>query len=114
MNGITHKVSTAHGSLYVTLNSDSDGNLFEVFGVLGKGGRCNSAIVESIARLVSLALRSGVPAETIIGQLRDISCCPVWHQGTLIQSVPDAIAYVMSLHCGLPEKSEGEHMALCP
>ena len=114
MSGITHKVATAHGSLYVTMNSDSSDNLFEVFGVLGKGGRCNSAIVEAIARLISLSLRSGISPKVIVGQLKDISCCPAWNKGTLIQSVPDAIAHAMSLHCGLETNKGGENMSICP
>ena len=102
------------GSLYVTMNSDADGNLFEVFGVLGKGGRCNSAIVEAIARLISLALRSNISPEVIVSQLKDISCCPVWNKGTLIQSVPDAIAHAMESHFKLEITKEGEEMTICP
>ena len=95
VNGYTEKVETGHGNLYVTVNSDADGKPFEVFGNQGKSGGCDSAMMEAITRLASLNLRSGVPVENIVDQLKGITCCPVWDEGVQVRSGPDAIALVL-------------------
>ena len=69
-----------------------------MFTTLGKAGSCDSAHLEAIARLVSLALRSGIPAEEIVGQMQGITCHPVWDQGVMVRSVPDALAQVLRKH----------------
>lgn len=93
--GVTRRVSTGHGNVFVTVNCDDANRLFEVFARLGKAGGCDAAQHEAIGRLVSLALRSGIRPDKIIEQLRGITCCPTWDDGVLIRSVPDAIALVM-------------------
>ena len=98
MQGITERVRTGHGNTFVTINLDQDNQPFEVFTTLGKAGSCDSAHLEAIARLVSLALRSGVPAEEIVDQLQGITCHPVWDQGVMVRSVPDALAQVLRKH----------------
>ena len=98
MQGITERVRTGHGNTFVTINLDQDNQPFEVFTTLGKAGSCDSAHLEAIARLVSLALRSGVPAEEIVDQLQNITCHPVWDQGVMVRSVPDALAQVLRKH----------------
>ena len=76
MVGITERVRTGHGNMYVTINFDSEGSPFEVFSALGKAGGCDSAQLEAISRLVSLSLRSGIDPEAVMEQLRGITCCP--------------------------------------
>ena len=56
VHGITDKVRTGHGNMYITINF-SDGSPFEVFSNLGKAGGCDSAQLEAISLLISLALR---------------------------------------------------------
>ena len=96
--GITERVRTGHGNMYVTINFDEGGKPFELFGTLGKSGGCDSAQLEAISRLVSLALRSGVDPRHIIEQLRGITCCPAWDSGTLVRSSPDAVALALERH----------------
>jgi ribonucleoside-diphosphate reductase alpha chain len=96
--GITERVRTGHGNMYVTINFDEDNKAFELFGTLGKSGGCDSAQLEAISRLVSLALRSGVDPRHIIEQLRGITCCPAWDSGTLVRSSPDAVALALERH----------------
>lgn len=93
MSGVTPRYNTGHGSLFVTLNSN--GKPAEVFSTLGKAGGCHSAYLESISRLISLALQSGISSEDIVKQLDGITCCPVWSQGQQIKSPADAIAKAM-------------------
>ncbi|HIB11827.1 MAG TPA: vitamin B12-dependent ribonucleotide reductase [Dehalococcoidia bacterium] len=98
IHGVTERVRTGHGNMYVTINFDEEGTPFEVFGNLGKAGGCDSAQLEAISRLVSLALRSGLDPKIVVEQLRGITCCPAWDEGTLVRSGPDAVALAMERH----------------
>ncbi|MFQ5905724.1 MAG: vitamin B12-dependent ribonucleotide reductase [bacterium] len=90
--GITEKIKTGDGTLYLTINEDDSG-LCEVFTNIGKAGGNAAAQSEAISRLISLALRSGVDVNSIIRQLKGISGpSPVWDNGDLVLSAPDAIA----------------------
>lgn len=98
ISGVTERVRTAQGNMFVTVNFDEDGQPFEVFGTLGKSGGTESAQLEAISRMVSLSLRSGVDPKNIVGQLRGITAEPVWDSGRLVRSAPDAVALVLSRH----------------
>lgn len=90
-HGITERIRTGEGNLYVTINEDDDG-ICEVFSAIGKAGGNAPAQTEAISRLISLALRSHIDPRDIIGQLKGISGpAPVWENGELILSTPDAI-----------------------
>ncbi|MYC28636.1 MAG: vitamin B12-dependent ribonucleotide reductase [Chloroflexi bacterium] len=95
IKGVTERVHTGHGNMYVTINFQEEGKPFEVFSTLGKAGGCDSAQLEAISRLASLALRSGVAAEDVVEQLKGITCCPFWDEGTLVRSAPDAVALAL-------------------
>ncbi|MFY9563950.1 MAG: vitamin B12-dependent ribonucleotide reductase, partial [Limnochordia bacterium] len=69
--GQTERVKTGCGTLYVTVNEDDEG-VCEVFTTIGKAGGCSAAFSEATARMISLALRSGVELEQIVRQLRGI------------------------------------------
>ena len=89
--GITEKVKIGCGNLYVTVNYDENG-ICEVFTNTGRHGGCPSQS-EATARLVSIALRSGIDVQTIIGQLKGIRCPSTIRQpGMTVTSCPDAIA----------------------
>ena len=95
IHGITERVRTGHGNMYVTVNMDSEGLPFEVFGTMGKAGGCDAALLEAVSRLVSLALRAGIEPSEVTRQLRGITCCPAWDNGVLVGSGPDAVALVL-------------------
>jgi len=98
--GITERVSTGCGNLYITVNHDEQG-ICEIFARLGKSGGCSTAQLEALTRLVSLNLRSGVSAEAIIPELREIRCpSPAWNSGGLVYSCADAIARVLEQQSG--------------
>ena len=98
MQGMTYKMNTAYGNLYVTVNEDQGGP-FEVFAQLGKAGGFFSAQTEAITRMISLALRSNIAIEEIIEQLKGIRGPEVsFSDGEMIFSLPDAVAKVLEKH----------------
>lgn len=105
VNGITKKVKIGCGSLFITVNSDERG-ICEVFTSTGRNGGCPSQS-EAVARLTSVALRSGVAMTEILSQLRGIRCPSTIRQpGMSCTSCPDAIARtieeVLSMQGKLP------------
>ena len=89
--GVTERIRTGDGSLFITINEDEAG-MCEVFASLGKAGGAAAAQSEAMCRLISLALRSGLDPRAIVDQLKGISGPnPVWDNGELILSAPDAI-----------------------
>ena len=92
LRGTTRRVETPLGTLYVTITEDDKGQPFEVFMSLGKAGGALMADVEAMGRLISLALRSGIPMKEIHRQLRGISSDRVIGLGpNKVLSVPDAV-----------------------
>lgn len=96
--GQSIQMETGCGPLYVTINEDENG-LFELFNNIGKAGGCAGAQSEAIGRLVSLAWRSGISADSIVKQLIGISCHrPRGMGNNKISSCADAIAKAIRLY----------------
>jgi len=117
--GFTQKVDTGLGALYLTIN-EQDGKPFEVFATIGKSGKSITAKAEAIGRLVSLALRSGVSVRDIVEQLKGIGGeYPKFQKKILLQSIPDAVAWVLENRYLSGEKYASAHAngltkELCP
>lgn len=91
--GMTRKLKTGCGTLYVTINYDDKNKPFELFSTMGKAGGCAASQAEAISRLISFALRSGANTKEVIKQLKGISCHSIsWSKGGKILSCADAIA----------------------
>lgn len=93
IRGATRLMKTGCGHLYITVNEDEKGHLFELFTSMGKAGGCAASQSEAIGRLVSLAFRSNIEPDEVVNQLKGISCHqPSWVDGGRILSCSDAIA----------------------
>lgn len=92
--GATEKIPVGCGRLYVTVNWDELG-ICEVMTTPGKSGGCPSQS-QATARLVSMALRSGISIEEIIDQLKGIRCpSTTGKPGMRCLSCPDALARIL-------------------
>lgn len=97
--GSTRRIRTGCGNLYVILNVDEEGNLYEVFTRVGKAGGCAASQSEAMGRLITLLLRAKTPIETLVKQLRGISCHqPFGHGESKVLSCSDAVGKALSLH----------------
>jgi ribonucleoside-diphosphate reductase alpha chain len=104
LRGYTMKMNSPLGDLYVTINEDESGRPFEVFCTLGKAGGAAMADAEAMGRLMSLALRSGIPILQVKDQLRGISCDRAVGLGpNKVLSVPDAVGQAIERY--LEEKA---------
>jgi ribonucleoside-diphosphate reductase alpha chain len=100
LSSITDKIKTGFGNLYVTITFFNQ-KPFEVFTSIGKSGYSTMADAEAIGRLISLALRSGVEPKEVVNQLKGIGGSePIFTEGGLVTSIPDAIAKVLGRHFG--------------
>ncbi len=112
---ITDKIKTGLGNLYVTITF-LDNKPFEVFTSIGKSGYSTMADAEAIGRLISLALRSGVDPKEVILQLKGIGGSePIFTEGGLVQSIPDAVAKVLERHLGEVKENRRDFLKdTCP
>ncbi len=110
--GTTTKITTGCGNLYVTINEDENGPC-ELFSQLGKTGGCIASQTEAISRLISLALKFGVPIEDVRDQIRNIRCPnPSWSNGSTVYSCADGIGLAIDGY--IKERDERKAPALFP
>jgi ribonucleoside-diphosphate reductase alpha chain len=105
--GTTYRMETPIGTAFITVNNTPDGEPFEVFVQVGKGGSDTMAVAEALGRLISLVLRLPSPfsaqrrLEEVISQLSRIGGSqPTGFGPSKVLSLPDALARVLAEHIG--------------
>ncbi|QIB75021.1 adenosylcobalamin-dependent ribonucleoside-diphosphate reductase [Halogeometricum borinquense] len=94
--GVTQRIDTGYGKLYVNINEDANERPFELFANIGNSGGFTASFTEALAKTISTALRSGVDPEEIASELQGIRSPKVaWDKGEQINSIPDAIGTAM-------------------
>jgi len=126
LRGRTYKVATPVGEAFITINRDEQGQPFEVFVTVGRGGMHTMADAEAMGRLVSLSLRLArgaketdpkAVAKKIVNQLRGIGGAnSVGFGKNRVMSLGDAIAKVLAedLAQSMPEEAETIPLNLTP
>ena len=109
----TTKLQTEMGSLFVTVSTDEDGDPFDVFGFLGKGGSFQHGVTELACRLISLHLRRGTPLEEVIEQCQGIQeMQPFFNQidgkSVAVLGLGDGIAHILKVHVKARERRDAE------
>ena len=108
----TTRLQTEMGNLFVTVSTDEDGEPFEVFGWLGKGGSFQHGVTELACRLISLHLRRGTPLEEVIDQIQGIQeMQPYWNQmpdgrSVAVVGLADGIAHILRGHMKAKQERE--------
>ncbi|RJT03017.1 adenosylcobalamin-dependent ribonucleoside-diphosphate reductase [Halococcus sp. IIIV-5B] len=96
LHGVTQRIDTGYGKLYVNINEDEQGRAFELFANIGHSGGFTNSFTEALAKVISTALRSGVDPVEIADELNGTRSPKVaWDKGEQIQSIPDAIGTAM-------------------
>jgi len=125
LKGETYHLVTPLGTAYTTVNTNGDGEPFEVFLNVGKAGSDTAAVAEAIGRLISLVLRIPSPLsakrrlQQVVKQLKGIGGGRSLGFGReRVQSLPDGVAQVLAEHLGMaepaPEGPEAAQLALFP
>ena len=107
LQGKTYRMETPIGTAFITVNETNEGEPFEVFLQVGKGGSDTMAVAEALGRLISLTLRMPSPLsaqrrlEEVISQLSRIGGAqPVGFGPSKVLSLPDALARCLAEHIG--------------
>lgn len=104
--GVTEKIKIGCGNLYVSVNADEKG-ICEIFTNTGRAGGCSSQS-EATARLISIALRSGLSGDAIIEQIKGIRCpACIRREGVNVMSCPDAISRVIRKYMDVGANGKG-------
>ncbi|MDP9474360.1 MAG: vitamin B12-dependent ribonucleotide reductase [Actinomycetota bacterium] len=98
LSGVTRKLTTGHGPMYVSMNDDEFGAR-ECFVILGKPGGTAAAFSDALGRMISMALTHGASPAKIVHQLRGIQDGhKVGFGENTVLSVPDGVAKAMAEH----------------
>src|SRR5262249_37580413 len=115
LSGRTYRSETPIGTAFITVNETEDGEPFEVFVQVGKGGSDTMAVAEALGRLISLSLRLPSlmsPQRRLEQGIRPLSriggAQPLGLGKGKVLSLPDALARTLAEHTGqIKPVSEG-------
>lgn len=119
-HGVTHRLNTGCGKIYLTINYRPDnGEILETFITTGSDGGC-LVYTEATSRLISLAIRGGLPVDEIVEQLMSTHACPSYMaakgKGKVLspgKSCPSAIAKkIAEVKANLDRKYNGNPVPL--
>jgi ribonucleoside-diphosphate reductase alpha chain len=116
-HGVTVKVKTGDGSLYVVINRGVRDEPFEVFAIVGKAGGKAAAYTEAIGRLISMALQYNIPIGDIRRELRGIAGGEPYGLGpNRVLSVPDGIGKALEkfIEYEIEEADEADEIEVAP
>lgn len=102
VQGKTYAFETPCGKLFTVCNDSPEGNLFEVFCILGKAGGCGAATNNSLGRSISIGLRSGADPQSYVKTLMGVECA---NSGSGRPSCVSCVAKAIAEH--EEEKKEG-------
>lgn len=109
--GVTKKVMTGCGNLYVTVNEDAAGRPLEIFTQMGKAGGCAASQCEAIGRMASLSLRSGIEVREIVDQVKGIRChLPAGFGANKVTSCADAMGHAVEWYIGYKNSTGQSHI----
>jgi ribonucleoside-diphosphate reductase alpha chain len=116
--GVTKKIRTGHGPMYVSMNDDEFGPR-ECFVILGKPGGTAAAFSDALGRMITMALTHGASPAEVVHQLRGIQDGhPAGVGPNAVLSVPDGVAKAMAEHYliegSLPDTRELPIIGACP
>ena len=98
LNGITIRMPTSQGKMYLTVNKDATGKIKEIFIDMGRSGETEKSFTEAIGRLISIYLQSGGDINRVIRTLKGIKGGnSLWFNGIQVFSIPDGIAKAIEL-----------------
>ena len=105
--GITYRMPTPLGTMFLTVTRNGGGQPFEVFMQVGKAGSDTAAVTEALGRLISLALRLPSPLspaerlQEVVDQLAGIGGGRQLGFGrNRVRSLPDAVAQTLAEFLG--------------
>ena len=111
--GYRERIETGCGALYVHLSEDEHG-LCEIFTSMGQAGGCTGCLLNSMGRVISISLRSGVKPKELMKQLRGNQCPrPGGKIGKKVLSCADGVGIVLMNYLvekGMMEKNNVEEM----
>lgn len=94
----TIKIKTPDGTLFVTI-AEQESAPRQVILHIGKSGHSLQAWADALARVVSLALRSGLTLQSIIAEVSNISTDrKAFFNGTSIRSGPEGLAHALLMY----------------
>ncbi len=98
LQGMTVKIPTSQGKMYLTINKDKTGNVKEIFIDMGRSGELEKSFTEALGRIISIYLQSGGDVNRITRTLKGIKGgSSIWFNGIQIFSIPDGIAKAIEL-----------------
>lgn len=96
LDSVTYRMNTGVGKVYVSMTTDDDGRIFEVFVNTGSSGGYTNAWCEALGKVLSDSLRSGTDPEVLADALMGIMTdARAEDNGDMIYSIPDAVGIAM-------------------